>query len=250
MNIGIISIFPKMFRAITDYGVTSRAIKNGLLKIRLWNLRSFANNDSIDDRPYGGGPGMLMMVQPLKEAIVAAKNHMVGTGTIKVIYFSPQGRKLTQQDIDSRFNSNSNLNLILICGRYEGVDIRLIDTEVDEELSIGDYVLSGGEIAAMVLIDAIARFIPGVLGHKDSAKYDSFAQGLLDYPNYTRPYRVSSMEVPKILLSGNHHKIHRWRLKQSLGITWLRRPDLLSSFPLTEDLLGLLNEFQNEYSST
>ena len=224
MWIGIISLFPEMFRAITDYGVTGRAVKNGLLSIQSWSPRDFTHDRhrTVDDRPYGGGPGMLMMVQPL-----------------------PQGRKLDQAGVSELA---TNQKLILVCGRYEGIDERVIQTEIDEEWSIGDYVLSGGELPAMTLIDSVSRFIPGVLGHEASATEDSFAEGLLDCPHYTRPEVLEGMEVPPVLLSGNHAEIRRWRLKQSLGRTWLRRPELLENLALTEEQARLLAEFKTEHA--
>ena len=246
MWIGVISLFPEMFRAITDYGVTGRAVKNGLLNVQYWNPRDFTyvRHRTVDDRPYGGGPGMLMMVQPLRDAIHAAKA-AAGEGA-KVIYLSPQGRKLDQQGVHQLA---TNQKMILVCGRYEGIDERVIKTEIDEEWSIGDYVLSGGELPAMTLIDSVARFIPGVLGHQASAEEDSFADGLLDCPHFTRPEILEGMEVPAVLLSGNHAEIRRWRLKQSLGRTWLRRPELLKSLALTDEQTRLLAEFQREYQS-
>ncbi|KFF67262.1 tRNA (guanosine(37)-N1)-methyltransferase TrmD [Pectobacterium brasiliense] len=246
MWIGVISLFPEMFRAITDYGVTGRAVKNGLLNVQYWSPRDFTydRHRTVDDRPYGGGPGMLMMVQPLRDAIHAAKA-AAGEGA-KVIYLSPQGRKLDQQGVHQLA---TNQKMILVCGRYEGIDERVIKTEIDEEWSIGDYVLSGGELPAMTLIDSVARFIPGVLGHQASAEEDSFADGLLDCPHFTRPEILEGMEVPAVLLSGNHAEIRRWRLKQSLGRTWLRRPELLKSLALTDEQTRLLTEFQREYQS-
>ncbi|QIQ21510.1 tRNA (guanosine(37)-N1)-methyltransferase TrmD [Zophobihabitans entericus] len=245
MWIGVISLFPEMFHAITDYGVTGRAVKNGLLEIQYWSPRDFAHDKhkTVDDRPYGGGPGMLMMVQPLRDAINAAR--AVSGEDTKVVYLSPQGRKLDQTGVREL---SGNQKLILICGRYEGIDERIIQTEVDEEWSIGDYVLSGGELPAMTLIDAVARFIPGVLGHEASAEEDSFVDGLLDCPHYTRPEVLDGMEVPAVLLSGHHKEIRRWRLKQSLGRTWLRREDLLNKLALTDEQRLLLTEFQKEHS--
>lgn len=194
--------------------------------------------------PTGAGPGMLMMVEPLRKAIHAAK--AAAGDNAKVIYLSPQGRKLDQQGV---CELAANEKLILVCGRYEGVDERVIQTEIDEEWSVGDYVLSGGELPAMVLIDAVSRFVPGVLGHQASAKEDSFADGLLDHPHYTRPEVLDGMCVPPVLLSGNHAEIDRWRMKQSLGRTWLRRPELLESLALTDEQRMLLAEFQREYQS-
>lgn len=244
MFIGIVSLFPEMFRAITDYGVTGRAVKSGLLSVQCWSPRDFTydRHRTVDDRPYGGGPGMLMMVQPLREAIDAAKVS-AGEGA-KVIYLSPQGRKLNQTGVCELAD---NQKMILVCGRYEGIDERVIQTEIDEEWSIGDYVLSGGELPAMTLIDSVARFIPGVLGHQASAEEESFADGLLDCPHYTRPEVLAGMEVPPVLLSGNHVEIRRWRLKQSLGRTWLRRPELLECLALTDEQAVLLAEFQLEH---
>ncbi|WP_181994287.1 tRNA (guanosine(37)-N1)-methyltransferase TrmD [Arsenophonus endosymbiont of Bemisia tabaci] len=244
MWIGIISLFPEMFRAITEYGVIGRAVKNGLLNIQCWDPRDYTHDRhrTVDDRPYGGGPGMLMMVQPLKDAIHAAKSE-IGENA-KVIYLSPQGRKLNQQSV---CELTANKKLILVCGRYEGIDERIIETEIDEEWSIGDYVLSGGELPAMVMIDSISRFIPGVLGDHASAEEDSFMTGLLDCPHYTRPEVLEGMEVPSILLSGNHAAIERWRRKQSLGRTWLKKPELLTSLALTDEQRMLLAEFQQEY---
>ena len=243
MWIGIISLFPEMFRAITDYGVTGRAVKNGLLSIQSWSPRDFAHDRhrTVDDRPYGGGPGMLMMVQPLRDAIHTAKA-AAGEGA-KVIYLSPQGRKLDQAGVSELA---TNQKLILVCGRYEGIDERVIQTEIDEEWSIGDYVLSGGELPAMTLIDSVARFIPGVLGHEASATEDSFAEGLLDCPHYTRPEVYQGCRVPEVLLSGHHERIRRWRLMQALGRTWQRRPELLSERPLSKEETQLLVQFQEQ----
>ncbi len=226
MWIGVISLFPEMFRAITEHGVTGRAVKSGLLQIGCWNPRDFTHDKhrTVDDRPYGGGPGMLMMVQPLRDAIHAAKQ-AAGDGA-KVIYLSPQGRKLTQAGVTELA---TNQKLILVAGRYEGIDERVIQTEVDEEWSIGDYVLSGGELPAMTLIDAVSRLVPGVLGDQASAEQDSFTDGLLDHPHYTRPELLDGLAVPEALTSGNHEVIRRWRLKQSLGRTWQRRPELLTT---------------------
>lgn len=244
MWIGIISLFPEMFRAITEHGVTGRAVKNGLLNICYWNPRDFTDDKhkTIDDRPYGGGPGMLMMAQPLMKAIHAAKSKI--SENAKVIYLSPQGRKLNQEGVRQL---TINKNLILVCGRYEGIDERIIKVEINEEWSIGDFVLSGGELPAMVMIDSISRLIPSVLGHHASAEEDSFMTKLLDYPHYTRPKILRGIEVPNVLLSGNHAKIERWRKKQSLGRTWLKKPELLRSLTLTDEQIMLLSEFQQEY---
>lgn len=246
MWIGIISLFPDMFRAVSDYGVTGQAVKKGLLSLESWNPRDFTHDKhrTVDDRPYGGGPGMLMMVQPLSDAINAAKQ--ASPGEAKVIYLSPQGRKLDQQGVEELA---TNENLILICGRYEGVDERIIESYVDEEWSIGDFVMTGGEIPAMTLIDSVSRFVPGVLGDFASAEEDSFANGLLDCPHYTRPEVLNQKTVPSVLTSGNHEDIRRWRLKQSLGRTWLRRPELLENLALTDEQEQLLAQFISEQRS-
>lgn len=243
MWIGVISLFPEMFRAITEHGVTGRAVKSGLLQIECWNPRDFTHDKhrTVDDRPYGGGPGMLMMVQPLRDAIHAAKQ-AAGDGA-KVIYLSPQGRKLTQAGVTELA---TNQKLILVAGRYEGIDERVIQTEVDEEWSIGDYVLSGGELPAMTLIDAVSRLVPGVLGDQASAEQDSFTDGLLDHPHYTRPEVLDGLTVPEALTSGNHEVIRRWRLKQSLGRTWQRRPEFINNLALTDEQESLLAEYVRE----
>lgn len=246
MWIGIISLFPDMFRAVSEFGVTGQAVKKGLLSLESWNPRDFTHDKhrTVDDRPYGGGPGMLMMVQPLSDAINAAKQ--ASPGKAKVIYLSPQGRKLDQQGVEELA---TNENLILICGRYEGVDERIIESYVDEEWSIGDFVMTGGEIPAMTLIDSVSRFVPGVLGDFASAEEDSFANGLLDCPHYTRPEVLNQKPVPSVLTSGNHEDIRRWRLKQSLGRTWLRRPELLENLALTDEQEQLLAQFISEQRS-
>ena len=246
MFIGIITLFPEMFKAITEFGVTGRAVKHNLLQVRCYNPRDFTHDKhkTVDDRPYGGGPGMLMMVQPLRDAIHSAKAD-AGEG-VKVIYLSPQGRKLEQAGVKEL---SLNSKMILVCGRYEGIDERLIQSEIDEEWSVGDYVLTGGELPAMTLIDAVARFIPGVLGKQESAQEDSFADGLLDCPHYTRPEVLDGLTVPPVLMSGNHAEIRKWRLKQSLERTWLRRPELLESLALTDEQRKLLQQVQAEYNS-
>ncbi|GEA59743.1 tRNA (guanosine(37)-N1)-methyltransferase TrmD [Vibrio breoganii] len=247
MWVGVISLFPEMFRSVTDFGVTGQAVKKGLLSVETWNPRDFTQDKhrTVDDRPYGGGPGMLMMVQPLRDAINTAKQ--AAPGKTKVIYLSPQGRKLDQQGVEELA---TNENLLLICGRYEGVDERIIQSEVDEEWSIGDFVMTGGELPAMTLIDSVSRFIPGVLGDFASAEEDSFANGLLDCPHYTRPEVLDGKEVPAVLKSGNHKDIRRWRLKQSLGRTWLRRPEMLENLALTDEQEHLLAEFVMERKRT
>ncbi|WP_337843303.1 tRNA (guanosine(37)-N1)-methyltransferase TrmD [Rheinheimera sp.] len=246
MWVGVITLFPQMFDAITQSGVTSRAVKQGLLQVECWNPRDFTSDKhkTVDDRPYGGGPGMLMMVQPLTDAIRAAKQ--AAGGNVHTIYLSPQGRKLDQQGVQELARYPK---LLLVAGRYEGIDERVIENEIDEEWSIGDYVLSGGELPAMTLIDAVSRLVPGVLGHEQSAEQDSFASGLLDCPHYTRPEVLDGKEVPPVLLSGHHENIRRWRLKQSLGRTWLRRPDMLNALALTKEQRKLLDEFQKEHQA-
>ncbi len=248
MWIGIISLFPEMFKAITDFGVTGRAVKQNLLQVQCWNPRDFTHDKhkTVDDRPYGGGPGMLMMVQPLRDAIREAKATACKEDGVeaKVIYLSPQGRKLDQAGVQTLA---TNQKLILVCGRYEGIDERLIQTEIDEEWSIGDYVLTGGELPAMTLIDAVARFIPGVLGKQASALEDSFAEGLLDCPHYTRPEVLDDLPVPQVLMSGHHEQIRKWRLEQSLERTWLRRPELLDSLALTDEQRVLLNKIKKQH---
>jgi tRNA (guanine37-N1)-methyltransferase len=243
MWIGIISLFPEMFKAITEFGVTGRAVKQDLLQVRCWNPRDFTHDKhkTVDDRPYGGGPGMLMMVQPLRDAIQAAKQ--AAEDGVKVIYLSPQGRKLDQSGVQQL---SQYQKLILVCGRYEGIDERLIEAEIDEEWSVGDYVLTGGELPAMTLIDAVARFVPGVLGKQASAEEDSFADGLLDCPHYTRPEVLDGVTVPPVLISGNHAEIRKWRLKQSLHRTLTRRPELLESLALTDEQRVLLSQIKRQ----
>ncbi len=243
MWFGVVTLFPEMFEAISCYGVTGRAVKNGLIQMQCWSPRDFAHDKhkTVDDRPYGGGPGMLMKVQPLRDAIHAAKQ--AAGGDVKVIYLSPQGRRLDHAGVQELA---SREKLILVAGRYEGIDERLIETEIDEEWSLGDFVLSGGELPAMTMIDSIARLVPGVLGHQDSATEDSFHDGLLDCPHYTRPEQLDDMQVPDVLLSGNHKEIRRWRLKQQLGRTWQRRPDLLDSLELDAEQKALLTDFIRE----
>ncbi len=240
MRVEVISLFPEMFTAITEYGITSRAVAQGLLELNCWNPRSFTEDrhQTVDDRPFGGGPGMVMKIKPLEDALAAAKQSIGGSG--KVIYLSPQGRQLKQDAVSELAKQD---NLILIAGRYEGIDERFIETYVDEEWSIGDYVLSGGELPAMVLIDAVTRLLPGALNHADSAQEDSFSDGLLDCPHYTRPVRYAGKDVPEVLLSGNHEHIRRWRLQQALGRTAERRADLLDSRSLSGEEKMLLDEY-------
>ncbi len=240
MHITVVTLFPEMLSAVTDYGVSGRAVKSGLVSVDTVNPRDFTDDrhQSVDDRPYGGGPGMVMKVEPLQRALASARATQ-GQGS-RVVYLSPQGRPLDQAGVEALAGHDK---LILLAGRYEGIDERLIETEVDEEWSIGDYVLSGGELAAMVVIDALIRQIPGALGHQDSAQQDSFAGGLLDCPHYTRPEVLAGRQVPEVLLSGDHERIRRWRLQQALGQTWLKRPDLLQQRALDAEEQALLDAF-------
>ncbi|HEY3698717.1 MAG TPA: tRNA (guanosine(37)-N1)-methyltransferase TrmD [Spongiibacteraceae bacterium] len=242
MQIGMVTLFPDMFDAVIDNGITSRAVDNGILQLNCWNPRDFTSDrhHTVDDRPYGGGPGMVMKIEPLRDAIHAARNELKEA---RVIYLSPQGRRLDQS---AAAELATRSQLILVAGRYEGIDERLIETEIDEEWSIGDYVLSGGELAAMVLIDAVTRLLPGVLGDEQSAQQDSFSNGLLDCPHYTRPEEYDGKRVPAVLMSGNHELIRRWRLKQALGRTWLRRSELLQQQMLNDEQQRLLDEFIRE----
>ncbi|MCC5855373.1 MAG: tRNA (guanosine(37)-N1)-methyltransferase TrmD [Idiomarina sp.] len=247
LTVGVVSLFPEMLNAITDFGVTRRAVQDGLLNVSAWNPRDYTTDKhrTVDDRPYGGGPGMLMMVAPLRAAIADAKHAVTAASGVvpRVIYLSPQGRKLNHQGVAELSQYES---FVLVAGRYEGIDERVIESDIDEEWSIGDFVLSGGELPAMVLIDTLARQVPGVLGHADSAAEDSFAEGLLDCPHYTRPEVLDGKEVPAVLLSGHHEEIRRWRLQQSLIRTWQRRPDLLNSLALTDEQSALLKNFVKE----
>lgn len=247
MRIAIVTLFPQMFAAVTEFGVGGRAVKQGLLSLQCWNPRDFTQDrhQTVDDRPYGGGPGMLMMIQPLRDAIIAARNWASEEDSdCEVIYLSPQGRQFNQQAAQSF--ATASKNLVLVAGRYEGIDERLIALEVDSEWSVGDYVLSGGELGAMVMADAITRLLPGVLGHQQSAEQDSFTDGLLDCPHYTRPEVYQDISVPEVLLSGDHARIRRWRLQQALGRTYLRRPDLLQGKTLTEEQQALLTDFRRD----
>ena len=228
-----VTLFPQMFAALTESGITSRALKAARYSLELWNPRDFTSDNyrTVDDRPYGGGPGMVMLAEPLDQATRAAKARVAGSER-KVIYLSPQGSVLDHRKV---MEIAQGPGAVLLCGRYESVDERLIRSAVDAEISIGDYVLSGGELAAMVLIDAVVRQLPGALGDEDSAAQDSFVSGLLDCPHYTRPEEYAGERVPPVLLSGNHAEIERWRLQQALGRTWLRRPYLLAASKLSDD---------------
>jgi tRNA (guanine37-N1)-methyltransferase len=239
MKIALITLFPEMFEALTGYGISSRAVNQGLVEVSSFNPRDFTDDPhaTVDDRPYGGGPGMVMTIEPLRKAISAAKDWIQGEPL--VVYLSPQGKVLQQSAVNQFATEQS---LILIAGRYEGIDERLIELEVDQEWSIGDYVLSGGELPAMVFMDALIRQLPGALGHKESASQDSFADGILDCPHFTRPEKYQGLDVPEVLLSGNHEKIRQWRLKQSLLRTKQRRPDLLEKLELDDEQKALLKE--------
>ena len=243
MRIDVVTLFPEMIRAQAGYGVQGRAVARGLVELVTWNPRDYTldRHGSVDDKPYGGGPGMVMQVQPLLDAIEAAQS---AGPDAPVIYLSPQGGRFTQ---NTARRLAERERLILLAGRYEGIDERLIDLAVDEEISIGDYVLSGGELPVLVVMDAVTRLLPGALGDADSAREDSFMDGLLDYPHYTRPEQVQDRRVPEALLSGNHAAIHRWRRKQALGRTRLRRPDLLEALTLDDNDRALLDEFFEEY---
>lgn len=246
MKLDIVSLFPEMFDVFGKVGVIGRAVQNHILDLRFWNPRDFTDDPhrTVDDRPYGGGPGMVMMAEPLALAIQAARKGNQGS---KVIHVTPQGRKLDHQGVQYLAGQQG---LIFVAGRYEGIDERLMETEIGEQWSIGDYVLSGGELAVMVMIDAIGRQLPGVLGDEDSAKQDSFVDGLLDCGHYTRPVEYQGQQVPEVLRSGDHEAIRVWRLKQSLGRTWLRRPELLQQRELTQEQQQLLKIFQQEYEDS
>jgi tRNA (guanine37-N1)-methyltransferase len=243
VRVDIITLFPEMISAVTEHGIAGRAVKNGILEVHTWNPRDFTcdRHRTVDDRPYGGGPGMVMMAAPVTDAIRAARE-AAGTDA-PVIYLSPQGKKVDHALIKQ---TASKPAIILLAGRYEGVDERIIQNEVDEEWSIGDYVVSGGELPAMVVVDSLTRQLPGALGDEDSAEQDSFVEGLLDCPHYTRPEAYHDSSVPAVLLSGDHEAIRRWRLKQSLGRTWERRPDLLEQLTLSDEQQQLLEEYKKE----
>ena len=250
MQFDVVTLFAPMFDAITQHGISRRAVERGLFALHCWNPRDFASDNyrTVDDRPYGGGPGMVMLAEPLEKALQAARDRQLQqTGQRpKVVYLSPQGQPLTHSLV---MQLKAEPGLVLLAGRYEGIDERVIQRQVDLEVSIGDYVLSGGELGAMVLMDAIVRQLPGVLNDAGSAEQDSFVDGLLDCPHYTRPEVYEGISVPDVLLSGNHAEINRWRLKQALGRTWQRRPELLASRQLTKEESRLLASFQKEQDS-
>jgi len=246
MRIDVVTLFPELVEQVTGCGVVGRAAEQGLLELHCWNPRDYTRDKhrTVDDRPYGGGPGMLMKVEPLQDAITAVREH---SGAARLVYLSPQGKLLTQKKLAQQVEQGS---VIFLCGRYEGIDERLIQREVDEEWSIGDYVISGGELAAMVCIDAMTRLIPGALGHEDSAQQDSFSDGLLDCPHYTRPEEYLGDHVPEVLMNGNHREIDAWRQQQALGRTWQRRPDLLENIELSTGQQALLDKFIAELEQT
>lgn len=250
MIFDVVTLFPETFAAITGHGITARAFENKDYDLQCWNPRAFTTDKhkTVDDRPYGGGPGMVMLIEPLEKAIVAIKKKQSEQGLkSKVIHLSPSGKALTHEKVIALSKEDG---LVLLTSRYEGVDQRLLDAHVDEEVSIGDYVLSGGELPAMVLMDAVIRQLPGVLGDAASAVEDSFVNGLLDYRHYTRPEVYQDKTVPEVLLSGNHEKIRQWRLKQSLALTRAKRPDLLAARSLTKEEARLLKEVEQEQASS
>jgi tRNA (guanine37-N1)-methyltransferase len=240
MRFAVVTLFPEMLDAVVDYGITGRARRSGLIELRCWNPRDFTGDrhQTVDDRPYGGGPGMVLQARPVLAALRAAKRSLGPAA--RAVYLSPQGAPLVQETV-RRLSAGSPL--VLLAGRYEGVDERIVEAEIDEELSLGDFVLSGGEIAAMAVIDAVTRLLPGALGDADSAQQDSFVDGLLDCPHYTRPEEFEGRRVPEVLLSGDHERIRRWRLQQALGRTWERRPELLAGRQLDDLQQQLLDEY-------
>ena len=250
MQLGIVTLFPEMFAAVTEHGISARAVRSGLMNLELFNPRDYTTDKhrTVDDKPFGGGPGMLMKTEPLMASIAAARQAVRQKQTIdekaRVIYLSPQGQTLKQGSIIDLAKRES---MVLLCGRYQGIDNRVLENEIDEEWSLGDFVISGGELAAMTLIDAMTRFQPGALGDEGSALEDSFSNGLLHSPEYTRPQSIDGSDVPKVLLSGDHEAIRKWRLKQSLGATWLKRPDLLQVMSLESEQEELLEQFKQDY---
>jgi tRNA (guanine37-N1)-methyltransferase len=250
MQLGIVTLFPEMFAAVTDHGISGRAVRSGLMNLELFNPRDYTTDKhrTVDDKPFGGGPGMLMKTEPLMASIAAARQAVSQKQTAgesaKVIYLSPQGKTLKQ---DSIIDLAKREGMVMLCGRYQGIDNRVLESEIDEEWSLGDFVISGGELAAMTLIDAMTRFQPGALGDEGSALEDSFSNGLLHSPEYTRPQSIIGQDVPQVLLSGDHEAIRKWRLMQSLGATWLKRPDLLLAMSLEIEQEELLEQFKQDY---
>ena len=246
MRVDVITLFPQLVEQVISCGVVGRAAEQDLLELHCWNPRDFTEDKhrTVDDRPYGGGPGMLMKVQPLQKTIEALRKQ---NADARLVYLSPQGKLVNQQTLARQVELGS---VILLCGRYEGIDERLIQRQVDEEWSLGDYVISGGELAAMVCIDAMTRLLPGALGHNESAQQDSFSDGLLDYPHYTRPEEYQGERVPQVLMNGNHHDIDNWRQQQALGRTWQRRPELLEAISLDARQQALLDEYIAEFERT
>lgn len=247
LRFDVITLFPDMVNQVSQNGVVGRSADSGIFNLKCWNPRDYSQQKhrSVDDRPYGGGPGMVMTVQPLQDTLRAVQKDQASQHNSKVVYLSPQGKKINHSLVVEAAKLSS---LTLICGRYEGIDQRFLDGYVDEEWSLGDYVLSGGELAAMVCIDAIVRHLPGALGSDLSAQQDSFSDGLLDCPHYTRPEVLDGQGVPEVLLNGHHKDIETWRLKQSLGQTWLKRRELLDELALTEEQQKLLQDFINEHN--
>jgi tRNA (guanine37-N1)-methyltransferase len=243
MRFDVVTLFTEMITAAASYGVTGRAIERKIVSLSVWNPRDYTHDKhrTVDDRPYGGGPGMVMKYQPLHDAVESAKR--AGSGDAKVVYLSPQGKPITQALLSEACAISQ---LILVAGRYEGVDERFVEIDCDDEWSVGDYVISGGELAALIVIDAVTRLLPGVLGDEDSARQDSHINGLLDYPHFTRPEQLEGSSVPDVLLSGNHADIDRWRMKQALGRTWQKRPDLLKKKNLSAEQEYLLQQFKSE----
>ena len=250
MQLGIVTLFPEMFAAVTEHGISARAVRSGLMNLELFNPRDYTTDKhrTVDDKPFGGGPGMLMKTEPLIASIAAARQVVSQKQTVgekaRVIYLSPQGKTLKQ---DSIIDLAKRESMVLLCGRYQGIDNRVLENEIDEEWSLGDFVISGGELAAMTLIDAMTRFQPGALGDEGSALEDSFSNGLLHSPEYTRPQSIAGSDVPEVLLSGDHEAIRKWRMKQSLGATWLKRPDLLQAKSLEIEQEELLEKFKQDY---
>jgi tRNA (guanine37-N1)-methyltransferase len=250
MIFDVITLFPEMFASITDHGITARAFERKIVDLRCWNPREYTtdNHKTVDDRPYGGGPGMVMLIEPLEKTINAVRKKQSEQGLrSNVVHLSPSGVPLSHEKVMELSRQES---LIILTSRYEGIDQRLLESHVDEEISIGDYVLSGGELPAMVLMDAIIRQLPEVLGDAESATQDSFVNGLLDCMHYTRPEIYKDIRVPEVLLSGNHEKIRQWRLKQSLALTRVKRPDLLAARSLTKEEARLLKELEQEQASS